>query len=244
MQKHLVHKDIIFIIYHQNFKQIYVLPAHINGNDIVIKDRLEDIYPHNVSFCSKGCELSNIDIDSKIVNCSFNISYSEQNLEENVDINNNQTKLNESDNFVIYLLDSLNYKIFLCYKIILKLQIKDLVNNLGFYFGIGFILFNIICCFIFSIYFLPKLRIQVYKLLPSKKILLEKIDSFKTQINEKSIKNETKSTKNIITKNIANLNFVLQKNSGKKKIRKKKINSKKNKDNEVDRKDSRQKIIR
>ena len=101
-QKHLVHKDIIFIIYHQNFKQIYVHPAHINGNDIVLKDRLEDIYPYNVSFCSKGCELSNIDIDSKIVNCSCNISYSEENLEENVDANNNQTILNESDNFIIY----------------------------------------------------------------------------------------------------------------------------------------------
>ena len=98
------------------------------------------------------------------------------------------------------------------------------MNNLGFFFGIGFILFNIICCFIFSIYFLPRLKIQVYKLLPKKKTLLEKIYSFKKQINENSIKNETKttknvpkSTKNIVLKDIANLNVVLLTISGKKK---------------------------
>ena len=28
--------------------------ANINGNDIVLKDRKENIYPSNVSFCEKG----------------------------------------------------------------------------------------------------------------------------------------------------------------------------------------------
>jgi hypothetical protein len=56
--------------------------------------------------------------------------------------------------------------------------------------------------------------------LPRKKTLLEKIDCFKKQINEKSIKNETKSTKNIISKDIVNSNVILQKNRGKKKKKK------------------------
>ena len=83
----------------------------------------------------------------------------------------------------------------MCYKIIFKLQIKDLVNNLGFYFGIAFTLFNIICCFIFSIYFLPRLKMQVFKLLLNKNTLLEKNDENSIKNDDNSNKNEIKSTK-------------------------------------------------
>ena len=211
--------------------------AHINGNDIVLKDRIADIYPNNISFCSKGCKLNNINIESKKVNCSCNISY----VEENLDISNNKIKLNASDNFFIYLLDSLNYKIFRCYKIILKFKFDDLINNLGFYFGIGFILFNIICIFIFSIYYLNQLRIQIYKLIPNKKILLKKFYLFRNQIIEKEIKIERKSTKNILSNNKTNYIDNLTKQKNRKKIKKRKTNL--NKNNTINKKDSDNKII-
>jgi hypothetical protein len=144
--------------------------AYINENDIVIKDRIEYIYPKNVSFCSNGCELYKVEIESKRIECNCKFSYSENNEE----INNNKTKLDASDdNFLVYLLDSLNYKIFRCYKIMPKLKFKILLKNTGFFFGIGFSILNIICCFIFSYHYLPQLRIQIYKLLPRNNDLLK-----------------------------------------------------------------------
>ena len=179
--------------------------ANINGNDIVIKDRIEEIYPYNVSFCSIGCELNNVEIESKRVKCSCNISYNEEIIDIN---NNNRTKLNASENFFIYLLDSLNYKIFGCFKIIFESDIKDLIINVGFFFGIGFILFNIICYSIFSCYYLPKIRIQIYKLIPNNNSIFKKENSFLDN-KKKRIKRKknTRKSKTIKASNI--LNFYL-----------------------------------
>ena len=99
--------------------------ANINGNDIILKDRIEEIYPYNASFCSNGCKLDNVEIESKRVKCSCNISY----IEKNVEISNNQTKLNIDDNFLVYLLDNFNYKIFGCFIIIHNNNFKDLISN-------------------------------------------------------------------------------------------------------------------
>ena len=105
--------------------------ANINGNDIVIKDRIEEIYPHNASFCSNGCELKNVEIESKRINCSCEINYTE------IYINtyNNDTKTIAKENFLSYLLDNVNYQIFECYKIIFKTSIKSLINNAAFFLG-------------------------------------------------------------------------------------------------------------
>ena len=162
--------------------------ANINGNDIVLNDRIEEIYPYNASFCPNGCGLDTVKIESKRVKCSCNISYSE----EKVEITDNQTKINDDDdNFLTYLLDSLNYKIFGCYKIILSLHFKDLVTNAGFYFGAIIILFKIISCFIFSYYFLKQIRLQIYKSIPNNKNLLKRLErKTKTNIPNKYILSE------------------------------------------------------
>ena len=180
--------------------------ASINGNDIAEKDRLEYIYPYNASFCPEKCELNNVKIQSKRVNCTCNISY----YEENQEINNSITKVNATDNFIIYLLDSLNYKIFECFKILKQIKIKDLINNIGFYFGIGFIFFNTICFLVFSFYYLNKIRIQIYKLIPNKKNLLKNIELKKKikklpKINSKNVKDKNNKKKlkiNATPKNI------------------------------------------
>ena len=198
--------------------------ANINGNDIVLKDRIEEIYPNNVSFCSNGCELNNVKIESKRIKCTCNIS----NNEENVEINNNQTQLNVSDdNFLIYLLDSLNYKIFECYKIIIKLKFKDVIKNTGFFFGLGFLIFNIICCFIFAYHYLPQIRIQIYKLLPNNKNLLKEKKNKKISKKNKNISKKNKKIfkRNKISKNEINSKNILLINFGKKKTKKIKCNS-------------------
>ena len=180
--------------------------ANINGNDIIIKDRKEEIYPHNASFCSNGCELNKVEIVSKRVNCSCDINY----IEININISNNDTKTIAKENFLSYLLDNVNYQIFECYKIIFKTNIRNLISNAAFFFGIGTLIFNIICYLVFSFSFLPNLRIKIFKLLTSKKSLLNKtkVESKKTlNINMKKERRINKeNTKEKINFNNKNIN--------------------------------------
>ena len=38
------------------FYNDFCTPAYINGNDITLKDRKKDIYPHNVTLCKSNCK--------------------------------------------------------------------------------------------------------------------------------------------------------------------------------------------
>ena len=40
---------------------------------VIIKDRFEDIYPHNISICPNNCQLDNIEILNQRFNCYCNI---------------------------------------------------------------------------------------------------------------------------------------------------------------------------
>ena len=192
--------------------------ANINGNDIVLKDRIEDIFPKNVTFCSNGCELDKVEIKSKRIKCNCAISYDEE-------INNNQTSENKlkpsDDNFLVYLLDNVNYKVFGCYKILFKLKFKILIKNIGFFFGIVFLLFNIICFFIFSCYYLPQLRIQIFKFLPENEYLL------KGKKSERLPKRKTKTNNAIYSKKI------FSRNNCKRKIKAIKLNGRKSNANKT-----------
>ena len=136
--------------------------ANINGNDITLKDRIEYIYPNNISFCSNKCDLKKVEIESKRVNCSCSIYYNEESL----NLSNNIEKIKATENFFNYLLDNINYKIFDCSYILFKTDIKNLINNVGFFLGSGAILFTLINCFIFFFSYLPKIRIKIYKFIP------------------------------------------------------------------------------
>ena len=149
--------------------------ANINGNDIIITDRINDIYPHNIDFCPKNCTLENVEIESKRFNCLCNLSFT-----NNIDIPESSDKeepnLKESsNNYFTYILDKLNYEIFNCGNIIYKSNIIDYLKNIGFILGFSVIIFNIINCQIFYCYYLGKLRIKIFKSLPNKQKLVEKI---------------------------------------------------------------------
>jgi len=150
---------------------------YINGNDITLKDRIIDIYPYNISFSPSFCDLQNADIENKRFECLCNISF----------INNNEIQeYNQNDNFITYLLDMINYKIFVCPNIIAKSNINDYLYNIGFILCLIVILFNIICSFIFYLYFLTRLRIKIYKYCPNIRKMNNKLIN-KFFINSKSL---------------------------------------------------------
>ena len=224
--------------------------ANINGNDIVIKDRIEDIYPDNISFCPNGCELKDVEIENIRVNCSCNMDYKE----EDIDFSYDSQKLIAKENFFIYLLDKLNYKIFKCYKILFKIDIITLLSNVGFLIGIGVILFVITNCFIFFFSILPKIRIRIFQLIPKKKNLSKKnilmnfnnmkINNKKSRynfnyrkINSKFLSKKNNILKTKIKKSFLNNNQILKKKSNNESEKISWNKNKKSKNNKIEEKE-------
>ena len=149
-----------------NFYNDKCTPAYLNGNDIIIKDRIEEIYPFNISLCPNDCLLNTVEIKTKRFNCSCNISFT-----INIDYPNKNGEdksnmmQNDDGNLISYILDSLNYQIFKCSKLFKILKINDYIVNIGFLLGFSVIILNLINTFIFFLYFLKRLRINVFNIL-------------------------------------------------------------------------------
>ena len=190
-------------------------PANINGNDIIIEDRKTDVYPYNVSFCPNGCAISNAEIESKRFNCSCNISFT---TEEFPPSEKEELSLNvqTNENYFIYLLDMLNYKVFGCPNILYNSKIGDIFVNIGFYLGIIIILFNFVNSLIFFLHFLIKIRIQMFNLMPTDFKLYNKEKEFINKFKKSNKENHSTSNPSNKKKNIKNKNKKKNKNKTKK----------------------------
>ena len=132
-------------------------------------------------------------------------------------------KLNASDHFFIYLLDNLNYKVFKCYHIFLKIDFKSLLTNAGFIFGVTTFFINLICLLFFFFCSLKQLRLQIYKSLPDNKNLIKT----QSKTEQKSVKEKNKNTNSVIPKRSKTHrnNSKSRRNSTKKKTNKSTTNS-------------------
>ena len=109
---------------YSDFYTDFCTPASIDGNDVSLDDRMKDIYPHNVTLCKSNCKYNGINIEEQRVICSCNL-----NSNKNVD---NEKEIAEDDgNFISYLLDNINYRLFLCYK--LFFNANNLKKSYAFY---------------------------------------------------------------------------------------------------------------
>ena len=120
--------------------------------DIIIDDRRNDIY-QNATFCQYGCDYDGIDYELMSANCICDV-----NSFHNIDLNKNkkEEKSNkEKLNFdsikksFISNLYNFNFEVMKCYN--LDINPKILKINIGFYFMLGLILFQIIFLIIYSI---------------------------------------------------------------------------------------------
>ena len=147
--------------------------AHINGNDIVLKDRLVDVYPSNLSVYPDNCQLNIAEIELKRFNCTCGPNTTEniKDTEKNI---NNQT----SENFVNYLVDKINYQVFLCYKTIKQATVKTFFKNPGAILVFSFTIFNLIGFSIFTFYFIKNIKKQILKLMP--KDIIDETPKIKT----------------------------------------------------------------
>ena len=122
--------------------------ANLGENDLTLKDRKKDIYPNDVILCKNNCYYIGIISENERIICSCNLNINKE-AEKTDDINDDLSEEYE-DNFVSYLLDKINYKIFICYKLITLFG--NLKRNYAFYSIIGIFFFIIIlnlafyCC--------------------------------------------------------------------------------------------------
>ena len=193
-------------IYDKNseFYNDFCTPAFHNENDITLEDRKKYIYPNNITLCKDNCKYKKVDLEEERIICLCNInSLKNTNNEED-------NFLKEDDNnFISYLLDKINYKIFQCYKVITSFD--TLKNNLAFYIALVVFLAIIMLNSIFLFHSLPKLikKMFIEAPTPSKvrnEVIIElkrlkkikdktplnprKKKKFKSMITSKKIKNQ------------------------------------------------------
>jgi hypothetical protein len=108
-----------------SFYYDYCLSSYINGSDLTLDLRQQEIYP-NASFCQDGCFYNGFDLDNKRVNCICNSNGEENNENENY-------KEEVEQNFFSYIVDMINYQIITCYTNFF--DINNYFHNYGFYTG-------------------------------------------------------------------------------------------------------------
>jgi hypothetical protein len=151
--KDFINLDLVQNFYEQGY-DIYNLssefyndicaPININDSDLIIKDRIEIIFPTEISFCPNECTLNYIDIQNQRFNCSCHINFSTGFLEigEKYGFNFDKEKMINS-----ITLKNSNFDILKCFKVLFNK--KNLVYNIGNYILSFIILIYIVGIFLF-----------------------------------------------------------------------------------------------
>ena len=198
------------------------------GSDIIIKDRINDIY-QNYSLCDSNCEYENMDIDNMTITC-------------NCEVKNNISKEIEEPTFNIVVYDIFKYstfKVIKCYNLVFNLNKK---NNIGFWIFLISAIFHVPFIFYYFIFghisiinntknemikynYINKKNHPIKKNFCSKKIKKskkKKINStknLKLKLSSKNLLLNSKNSKSSlkILNNISTNNLVKKINKGKKK---------------------------
>ena len=179
-------------------------PFSLSKNDIILKDRVLDIY-QNYSLCDNGCEYESIDIENITLTC-----YCQIKTEINTEISEPVFKEVIKNTFK----DS-NFGVLRCYNLVFNLNNK--LDNIGFFIILFFIICQIICYIIYFNYGIKSIVDFVYEEMAKYKYT-PKIK------NEKIRKKKISKNKCILKENHLNCNnsYNLSKNLHKNKKGKKK----------------------
>jgi len=151
--------------------------ANISGNDIILKDRVNEIYPSNITLCKDNCEYKGVLIEEKKVICECNLNRNKNYSDENEDNNTEE----QDANFISYFLDNINYKIFKCYKLLI---FDNLKYNYASYAVLSILFIMLIINIFFSLNGIKYVRALIFR---------------ENQINQ--FRKEDKNTLNPIKKN-------------------------------------------
>jgi hypothetical protein len=143
-------------------------PASVDGNDITLTDRKNDIYPSNVSICNDSCDYSSVNLTSKRFICECDTTSSS---------NEDNEKTEEDDtSYLDYFLSLINYKIITCFKLILN--INNFKYNMGLYFGVGTLIICSTMIFVFVTAGVTLMRKKLLEGMPTKEKISKKIKEY------------------------------------------------------------------
>jgi hypothetical protein len=183
-----------------------------NGAYIPLKDRQKEFIERKKTLCQEDCYLNDYNYTAKKANCSCK---PKEKLLSFIDMHINKTKL--YNNFVD-IKNVANINILTCYKTLLT---KDsLIYNVGSYIVIAILIFHIICIIIFYTKQFDLLKLKIKDIVFAIKNLshgggLGNIKKTGRKLikginannrNRNRIKDDTKSTRNILKKNENNKN--------------------------------------
>ena len=208
----IINEDIInygyAVYFHEQGYDIYNLNSSfyndlctsisLNNSDMILKDRLEYIFPSNLtSFCPDNCIINETDIKNKRINCICDIYFSAKNKAKSDELNILGLKINKQKLLDSLSLKTLNFGILKCFKVLTK---DNLIHNIGNYVLLFLILIYIIGIIIFYT--------KGYKVLVKKiqEIVDNKHEELKT-VNLKEINIEVYSNKSNPTKKSKKINF-------------------------------------
>ena len=183
-----------------DFYYDYCLSAYIDNSELTLEIRQKEIYPGNISLCSKGCKYNGINLDNKRVNCLCNSNYEEE-IEEHIE--------EVEQNFFIYFINMINYQIIFCYKLINEQ--KSYINNYGFYIQSFLFILMIINVFVYECKGKQTIKKIFFNNIP-------KIELNKNIIDFGCIENKEKNKKDNKNKNAKKKKIIV-----KKKIKKRKM---------------------
>jgi len=202
-------------------------PASVDGNDITLTDRKNDIYPSNVSICNDSCTYSSVNLTSKRFICECDTN-------SNGDEDNEETEEDDTS-YLDYFLSLINYKIFTCFNLLMDLN--NFKYNMGLYFGAGTLVICSAQIFVFVTAGVTLIRKKILEGIPTKEKISKKIKENEA-IRKKALKDIKKNNKNMISQPPKKNNVNNGNNDNKKK---KNNNHKKSKDENNDKKEKKPK---
>ena len=183
-------------------------PYSENGNDLILEDRIKDIY-QNFTLCEEGCTYDSIDIFNMLISCQCNIK-------ENI-----TTIIQEIKEEAVEKITSLNFEIIRCYNLVFSFKGK--MKNYGFW----------ILSVFFLIYLLFFIKYLVNGINPVKDYIFNEMTKFgyienNDNNNEiKGINQIKKLNTKLIKKEETEINNPPKKKKSKKKKKKVSISNKK-----------------
>ena len=195
------------------------ISAYINDSDLTLSIRKNDIIKEDKSICLEGCSYNGVNLTTKRISCLCDMDYNKK---------NGSSKINQAEeveeNFFSYILDMINYKIIICYKLISNFQ--NYFYNFGFYSGIGILFIILILGFIYFCLGKKSVKLQYLRHEPkiNKNKFMKNIDIFPNK-NSK-IDNKRNSKDNLIERKTQNKQITSRRNNKKSKTFMKKRKSK------------------
>ena len=199
-----------------NFYYDICLSAYLNDSDLTLSIRQNDILPEQNNICLDGCIYNGVNLTTKRISCLCDLDYIEKNKTSK---NNNIEEV--EDNFFVYILNMINYKIIICHKLLFNFN--NYFYNYGLYSGIGILFIIKILCLIY--YCIGKKSIKIQYLRHEPKMNENKnIKIFENASKRTSYRN---SKDNLIIRNIQKKTNKSRRNNKKPKTFIKKKNSSK-----------------